>query len=88
MQWPSRRWTRSHIHGGGSWESTASRRAMFRTGWITTLVVADPGADLGEGGGAELPDLTDGEGVGFEIAGVDPHVRLDLRVIGCLGVGR
>ena len=49
------------------------------------LVVADPGADLGEGGGAELLDLADGEGVGFEVAGVDPDVGLDLRGAGCLG---
>ena len=31
------------------------------------VVVADPVADLGEGGGAELLDLADGEGVGFEV---------------------
>ena len=32
------------------------------------LVVADPVADLGEGDGAELLDLTGGEGAGFEVA--------------------
>ncbi len=42
------------------------------------LVVADPVADLGEGGGAELLDLTDGEGVGFEVSGLDADVGLDL----------
>ena len=31
------------------------------------VVVADPGADLGEGGGAELLDLADGEGFGLEV---------------------
>ena len=35
-QWPSRSSTSSRIHAGGSCWSTASRRAMFRTGWMTT----------------------------------------------------
>ena len=52
------------------------------------LVVADPGPDLGEGGGAELLDLTDGEGVGFEVAGVDAGVDLDLSACWRLRVGR
>jgi hypothetical protein len=41
---------------------------------------------LAEGGGAELLDLPGGEGVGFEVAGLDPHVHLDsswLVVLGC-----
>ena len=35
-QWPSRSSTSSRIHAGGSCWSTASRRAMFSTGWMTT----------------------------------------------------
>jgi hypothetical protein len=50
------------------------------------LVVADPGQELGEGGGAELLDLTDGEGVWLEVGGVDADVGLDLRLAGCLGL--
>ena len=44
------------------------------------VVVADPVADLGEGGGAELLDLTDGEGVRFEVADLDAGVDLDRRL--------
>jgi hypothetical protein len=43
------------------------------------LVVADPVADLGQGGGAELLDLADGQGVGFQIASLDADVGLDRR---------
>jgi hypothetical protein len=50
------------------------------------LVLGDPGSDLGEGGGAELLDLTDGEGVGFEVSGLDADVPLDLRAAGGLGL--
>jgi len=52
------------------------------------LVVADPVADLGEGGGAELLDLAGGEGVGFEVAGLDAGVHLDLRLCLMRRVGR
>ena len=55
------------------------------------LVVADPVADLGEGGGAELLDLADGQrgaavAVDLEVGGLDPDVRLDLRAAGPLGL--
>ena len=48
------------------------------------LVVADPVADLGQGGGAELLDLTGRDGgsavtVDLEVGGVDAGVDLDLR---------
>ena len=50
------------------------------------LVVADPGPDLGEGGGAELFDVPDGEGVVAgvgvdvvgDVVGVEAEVDLDL----------
>ena len=53
------------------------------------LVVADPVADLGQGGGAELLDLPGRErgpagGVDVEVVGVDADVDLDL---GLLDVG-
>ena len=50
------------------------------TWWWPTQV-----ADLGEGGGAELLDLADGEGVGFEVAGFDAGVHLDLRLLVAAG---
>ena len=46
------------------------------------LVVADPVADLGEGGGAELLDLAGGEGVGFEVVALDAGVHLHGRLVG------
>ena len=42
-QWLSRRVTRSRIHRGGSWASTASVRAMSRTGsTVTEAPVSQP----------------------------------------------
>ena len=51
------------------------------------LVVADPGADFGEGGGAELLDFAGRQSVGLEVAGVDAGVHLDLG-LPVSGVGR
>ena len=51
---------------------------------MTTWWCPDPIPDPRQGGGAELLDLTNGEGVGFEVTGVDAGVHLDLRVAGCL----
>ena len=83
MQWPSRRITSSRIHGGGSWIVEGVAALHVQDGLDDDLVVADPVADLGQGGGAELLDLAGGErgaagGVDVEVVGVDADVDLDL----------
>ena len=86
MQWSSRRWTRSRIQPGGSWELDRIPSLHVQHGLDDDLVVADPVPDLGEGGGAEPLDLADGEGgVGLEVAGVDADVRFDFALFDVWG---
>ena len=91
MQWPSRSIDELAHPGGWVVDVDGVAALHVQDGLDDDLVVADPVADLGQGGGAELLDLPGREGgaalgVDVEVGGVDAGVDLDLRFAGRLGL--
>ena len=71
--------TRSRIQAGGSWASTGVGAVRVEDGLDGDPGVADPVADLGGGGGAELLGPADAHGR-VEVGVVEVQVELGLRV--------